>query len=86
MPLHWLSLHVGEQAGNFADFTTTSGIMRVGGNKKDVFTRDRQPKAAPPIRVLWVRHHHDRRRHQPRHQSRPGLARPIIFMITSSGI
>jgi beta-glucuronidase len=37
---------VGEQVWNFADFTTTSGIMRVGGNKKGVFTRDRQPKAA----------------------------------------
>ena len=36
---------VGEQVWNFADFTT-SGIMRVGGNKKGVFTRDRQPKAA----------------------------------------
>jgi len=37
---------VGEQVWNFADFETTSGIMRVGGNKKGVFTRDRQPKAA----------------------------------------
>ena len=37
---------VGEQVWNFADFATTSGIMRVGGNKKGVFTRDRQPKAA----------------------------------------
>jgi beta-glucuronidase len=25
---------------------SASGIMRVGGNKKGVFTRDRQPKAA----------------------------------------
>ena len=31
---------VGEQVWNFADFTTTSGIMRVGGNKKGVFTRE----------------------------------------------
>ena len=37
---------VGEQVWHFADVTTTSGIMRVGGNKKGVFTRDRQPKAA----------------------------------------
>jgi beta-glucuronidase len=37
---------VGEQVWNFADFATTSGISRVGGNKKGVFTRDRQPKAA----------------------------------------
>ncbi|WP_375422993.1 beta-glucuronidase [uncultured Friedmanniella sp.] len=44
---------VGEQMWNFADFATTSGIMRVGGNKKGAFTRDRQPKAAA---------HHLRRR------------------------
>lgn len=44
---------VGEQVWNFADFATTSGVMRVGGNRKGVFTRDRQPKAAA---------HHLRRR------------------------
>ncbi len=33
---------VGEQMWNFADFATTSGIMRVGGNKKGAFTRERQ--------------------------------------------
>ncbi|HET9871829.1 MAG TPA: beta-glucuronidase [Propionibacteriaceae bacterium] len=45
---------VGEQVWNFADFTTTSGIMRVGGNKKGVFTRDRQPKtAAFALRRRW---------------------------------
>jgi beta-glucuronidase len=45
---------VGEQVWNFADFTTTSGIMRVGGNKKGVFTRDRQPKAAAHyLRGRW---------------------------------
>jgi beta-glucuronidase len=45
---------VGEQVWNFADFTTTSGIMRVGGNKKGVFTRDRQPKAAAyALRQRW---------------------------------
>jgi beta-galactosidase/beta-glucuronidase len=37
---------VGEQMWNFADFATTSGIMRVSGNKKGAFTLDRQPKAA----------------------------------------
>ena len=36
---------VGEHVWNFADFATTPGIMRVGGNKKGVFTRDRSPKA-----------------------------------------
>ena len=45
---------VGEQMWNFADFTTTSGIMRVGGNKKGAFTRDRHPKAAAhALRKRW---------------------------------
>ena len=45
---------VGEHVWNFADFATTSGIMRVGGNKKGVFTRDRQPKAAAhALRNRW---------------------------------
>ena len=36
----------GEQVWNFADFQTTEGIMRMNGNKKGIFTRQRQPKAA----------------------------------------
>lgn len=36
----------GEQVWNFADFQTTEGIMRVNGNKKGIFTRQRQPKEA----------------------------------------
>jgi beta-glucuronidase len=45
---------VGEQVWNFADFATTSGIMRVDGNKKGVFTRDRRPKAAAfALRRRW---------------------------------
>lgn len=36
----------GEMVWNFADFQTTEGIMRVNGNKKGIFTRQRQPKAA----------------------------------------
>ena len=45
---------VGEQVWNFADFATTAGIMRVGGNKKGVFTRDREPKAAAwALRRRW---------------------------------
>jgi beta-glucuronidase len=45
---------VGEQVWNFADFATTSGVNRVGGNKKGVFTRDRQPKAAAhALRRRW---------------------------------
>jgi beta-glucuronidase len=37
---------VGAHVWNFADFLTKEGLTRVGGNKKGVFTRDRQPKAA----------------------------------------
>jgi beta-glucuronidase len=45
---------VGEQVWNFADFATAPGIMRVGGNRKGVFTRDRHPKAAALIlRRRW---------------------------------
>jgi beta-glucuronidase len=45
---------VGEQVWNFADFATTSGVIRVGGNRKGVFTRDRQPKAAAhALRRRW---------------------------------
>lgn len=36
----------GEQVWNLADFQTVEGNMRVNGNKKGIFTRDRQPKAA----------------------------------------
>lgn len=45
---------VGEQVWHFADFATRSGIMRVDGNKKGVFTRDRRPKAAAhALRRRW---------------------------------
>lgn len=40
------ALFVGEQVWNFADFATSQGILRVGGNKKGIFTRDRKPKSA----------------------------------------
>lgn len=44
----------GEQIWNFADFQTTEGILRVNGNKKGVFTRQRQPKdAAYLLRERW---------------------------------
>jgi len=36
----------GELVWNFADFQTTEGIMRANGNKKGIFTRQRQPKDA----------------------------------------
>ncbi|KAF5308075.1 hypothetical protein FQR65_LT06450 [Abscondita terminalis] len=35
---------VGEFIWNFADFKTAQTYTRVGGNKKGIFTRDRQPK------------------------------------------
>ena len=47
---------VGEQVWNFADFTTTSGIMRVGGNKKGVHPRPpTQSGSALPSRPLAQR-------------------------------
>lgn len=46
---------MGEQLWNFADFRTTEGIWRVNGNKKGVFTRDREPKmAAFYLRERWL--------------------------------
>lgn len=41
-----ISAVAGEQVWNFADFATSQGILRVGGNKKGIFTRDRKPKSA----------------------------------------
>lgn len=46
---------VGEQVWNFTDFATSQGIIRVQGNKKGVFTRDRKPKlAAHFLRNRWM--------------------------------
>lgn len=46
----------GEHVWSFADFATKQGITRVLGNKKGVFTRDRQPKAsAKLLRARWTR-------------------------------
>ena len=45
---------VGEQAWNFADFATSQSLLRVQGNKKGLFTRDRKPKlAAHYFRERW---------------------------------
>lgn len=45
----------GEHVWNFADFQTSNGIMRVDGNKKGAFTRDRRPKAAAhTLRDRWT--------------------------------
>ncbi len=44
----------GELVWNFADFQTTEGVMRVNGNKKGIFTRNRQPKdAAFLLKKRW---------------------------------
>ncbi|MBT2288431.1 beta-glucuronidase [Paenibacillus albidus] len=46
---------VGEQVWNFADFATSQGIIRVQGNKKGIFTRERKPKAAAhELRKRWT--------------------------------
>lgn len=46
---------IGEHAWNFADFATSQGIMRVQGNKKGIFTRDRRPKmVAHYLRERWT--------------------------------
>ena len=45
---------IGEHIWNFADFVTVQGPMRVGGNRKGIFTRDRTPKlAAHGLRRRW---------------------------------
>ncbi len=45
---------VGEHVWNFADFQTQESFVRVDGNKKGVFTRDRRPKAAAHLlRRRW---------------------------------
>ena len=47
---------VGEHPWNLCDFATGEGIMRVGGNRKGIFTRDRQPKAAAwLLRDRWTK-------------------------------
>jgi len=44
----------GEHVWNFADFQTSQGIIRVQGNKKGIFTRDRKPKLiAHELRKRW---------------------------------
>ena len=46
---------VGEHVWNFADFMTGAGVTRVVGNRKGIFTRNRQPKLA--ARTLRERYH-----------------------------
>ncbi|KAJ8974536.1 hypothetical protein NQ317_009103 [Molorchus minor] len=46
---------VGEMIWNFADFKTRQDFKRVGGNKKGIFTRQRQPKQSAHLmrRRYW---------------------------------
>ncbi|MDD2457409.1 MAG: beta-glucuronidase [Eubacteriales bacterium] len=49
-----LEFFIGEQVWNFADFATSESIMRVQGNKKGIFTRERRPKlVAHYLRNRW---------------------------------
>lgn len=49
-----LSFVVGEHVWCFADFATKQSVMRVTGNRKGVFTRAREPKAAAfLLRERW---------------------------------
>ncbi|NGP45118.1 beta-glucuronidase [Bacillaceae bacterium SIJ1] len=48
---------IGEQVWNFADFMTKQDTVRVDGNKKGIFTRDRQPKMAQAtLKARWLSH------------------------------
>ncbi len=47
---------IGEQVWNFADFQTKQGLTRFRGNRKGVFTKDRQPKlSAHYLRKRWTK-------------------------------
>jgi beta-glucuronidase len=46
---------IGEHIWNFADFRTAQNSVRAGGNKKGVFTRERQPKmVAHFLKKKWA--------------------------------
>ncbi|MDR0353960.1 MAG: beta-glucuronidase [Opitutaceae bacterium] len=50
------SFIIGEHVWVFADFATKQGITRIDGNRKGVFTRQRQPKAAAfYLKERWER-------------------------------
>lgn len=49
-----LDFVIGEHLWNFADFDTKQGLTRLDGNKKGIFTRNRQPKMiAHILRDNW---------------------------------
>lgn len=46
---------IGEQTWNYADFQTKYGLFRVQGNKKGIFTRERNPKSiAKHLKNRWT--------------------------------
>jgi beta-glucuronidase len=50
-----LDFIIGEHLWAFADFATSFGLRRFDGNKKGIFTRQRQPKSAAfVIRERWT--------------------------------
>lgn len=45
---------IGEMPWAFADFKTPEGVTRIRGNRKGIFTKDRQPKfAANYLKERW---------------------------------
>jgi beta-glucuronidase len=69
-----LDFVIGEHVWNFADFATKQGITRVIGNRKGVFTRQRQPKAAAyTLRRRWQ---------QPRTKTSSSSGEPHIALQT----
>lgn len=51
-----LDYMIGEHPWAFADFQTKQGLNRVDGNKKGIFTRNRQPKmSAYMLKERWTR-------------------------------
>lgn len=47
----------GSMIWNFADFSTHESVMRVGGNKKGIFTQNREPKlAVSKVSEIYHRH------------------------------
>jgi beta-glucuronidase len=54
--MHAKKFMAGDHIWNFADFMTWQTHTRAVGNKKGVFTRDRQPKlAAHVVREIWAK-------------------------------
>lgn len=51
-----LDFVIGEHVWNFADFATKQSVIRVLGNRKGIFTRERQPKSSAfYLRERWMR-------------------------------